>query len=268
MAVDEAIFMVAREKNLLPTLRFYQWEPAAISIGYAQNINEELNLKKCERLKIDIVRRWTGGGAIFHNDELTYSFTSRIDADEDFDDILASYRKVCQGIIQGLSSLGIQAKFRGERSRGLIYQARGSDESDPYKIHTEDVLSLKEKVPCFMASSKHDLIVDGKKVVGNAQRRAKEAFLQQGSLPLAYDFDLINKLFPQSDGFSKRTASISEILGKKISLKEVREKMLIGFADNFSVDFKEDSLSSEELNLAKRLYKEKYSSPEWTFNRL
>ncbi len=255
MAVDEAIFTFARERKILPTLHFYQWEPAAISIGYAQNINEGLNLKECRRLKIDLVRRYTGGGAIFHNDELTYSFISRIDAGEDFDSILASYKQVCNGIIKGLSQLGIQAKFRGGKSTS----------------------SLKERIPCFMASSKHDLIVDGefssggrdgKKIVGNAQRRTKEAFLQQGSLPLSYDFDLINELFPQSDGFRDMATSISEISGKRISLKEIKRKILFGFADNFSVSFREDSLSSEELNLAKRLFKEKYSSPEWMFKEI
>jgi len=244
MAIDEAIFAFTGKKNSLPTLRFYQWKPAAVSIGYSQDINEELNLEECRRLKIDVVRRWTGGGAIFHQDELTYSFTSKTDAFKGFNNFITSYYRVCAGIIKGLSRLGIQAGFR---ERGDSFLNKG--------------------IPCFMANSKHDLIADRKKLVGNAQRRTKEVFLQQGSLPIAYDFGLINKLFPQSDGFGDVASSISEILDRRIPLKEIRQKLLSGFVDNFSVSFKEDSLSSEELTMAQKLFKEKYSSPEWTFNK-
>ena len=114
MAVDEAIFITTKEKNLSPTLRFYRWRPSVVSIGYAQNVGEEVNLKECKRLKMDVVRRYTGGGAIFHDDELTYSFISKTDGYQHFDDLLASYKQVCWGIIKGLSELGISVKFREE----------------------------------------------------------------------------------------------------------------------------------------------------------
>ncbi len=244
MAIDEAIFLGSKKKSL-PTLRFYRWKPAAVSIGYAQNVEKEVDLKECKNLKVDVVRRWTGGGAIFHDDELTYSFVSRTNLCRDFDDLLASYKQVCQGIIDGLFALGISVKFREEKSR----------------------LSSRRKVPCFMASSRHDLIVGEKKVMGNAQRRTKELFLQQGSLPLAYDFNLINRVFPGSDGFKNMATSISQILHKKISFAEIKEKILFGFAHHFSVNFKEGTLSAEEQLLAKKLFEEKYSSKKWTFKR-
>ena len=241
MAVDEAIFITTKEKNLSPTLRFYRWRPSVVSIGYAQNVGEEVNLKECKRLKMDVVRRWTGGGAIFHDDELTYSFISKTDGYQHFDDLLASYKQVCWGIIKGLSELGISVKFREVRNK----------------------LSSREKVPCFMANSKHDLVVNEKKVLGNAQRRTKEVFLQQGSLPLSYNFNLINRIFPGSNGFKNRATSISEILDQEISLEEIKEKLLFGFTSHFSVNFKEGTLSEEEQSLARKLFKEKYSSPEW-----
>jgi len=241
MAVDEAIFITTKEKNLSPTLRFYRWRPSAVSIGYAQNVGEEVNLKECKRLKMDVVRRYTGGGAIFHDDELTYSFISKTDGYQHFDDLLASYKQVCWGIIKGLSELGISVKFREVRNK----------------------LSSREKVPCFMANSKHDLIVNEKKVLGNAQRRTKEVFLQQGSLPLSYNFNLINRIFPGSNGFKNRATSISEILDQEISLEKIKEKLLFGFTSHFSVNFKEGTLSEEEQSLARKLFKEKYSSPEW-----
>ena len=245
MAVDEAIFITTKEKNLSPTLRFYRWRPSAVSIGYAQNVGEEVNLKECKRLKMDVVRRYTGGGAIFHDDELTYSFISKTDGYQHFDDLLASYKQVCWGIIKGLSELGISVKFREVRNK----------------------LSSREKVPCFMANSKHDLMVNEKKVLGNAQRRTKEVFLQQGSLPLSYNFDLINRIFPGSNGFKNRATSISEILDQEISLEEIKEKLLFGFTSHFSVNFKEGTLSEEEQSLARKLFKEKYSSKEWTFKK-
>ncbi len=246
MAVDEAIFIITKEKNLSPTLRFYRWRPSAVSIGYAQNVGEEVNLKECRRLRMDIVRRYTGGGAIFHADELTYSFISKTDGYQHFDDLLASYKQVCWGIIKGLSKLGISVKFREEKNK----------------------LSSRKKVPCFMANSKHDLIVNEKKVLGNAQRRTKEVFLQQGSLPLSYDFNLINRIFPGSNGFKNRATSISEILDQEISLGEIKEKLLFGFTSHFSVNFREETLSGEEESLARKLFKEKYSSKGWTEKKL
>ena len=264
MAVDEAIFITTKEKNLSPTLRFYRWRPSAVSIGYAQNVGEEVNLKECKRLKMDVVRRYTGGGAIFHDDELTYSFISKTDGYQHFDDLLASYKQVCWGIIKGLSELGISVKFREELYPHLNPSPTGGERGFILRIEPHSVDRMKgRKVPCFMANSKHDLVVNEKKVLGNAQRRTKEVFLQQGSLPLSYNFNLINRIFPGSNGFKNRATSISEILDQEISLEEIKEKILFGFTSHFSVNFKEGTLSEEEQSLARKLFKEKYSSPEW-----
>lgn len=103
MAIDEALML----KSKVPALRIYGWKPSAVSIGYFQGMGQEVNLKMCRKKGIDVVRRATGGGAVFHEDEITYSFVTRAFPK----DIMASYMLICSAIIKGLSAAGIQAEF-------------------------------------------------------------------------------------------------------------------------------------------------------------
>lgn len=106
MALDEALMHSVRKAGE-PVLRFYSWKPAAVSIGNFQGLEEEVDTAECRRLGIDVVRRQTGGGAVFHESELTYSFISR----EFPKDILESYKWVCSGILLGLKGIGIDGQF-------------------------------------------------------------------------------------------------------------------------------------------------------------
>lgn len=106
MALDEIVMNDVRE-NKVPTLRFYSWKPSAVSIGYFQSLKEEVDLEKCKEFGVDVVRRQTGGGAVFHEHELTYSFITI----EHPENIIESYKWVCGGILKGLETFGINGQF-------------------------------------------------------------------------------------------------------------------------------------------------------------
>ena len=149
MAIDYAV-LVANSKNLVPpTVRFYGWEPSAISIGYFQSLEDEINLKKCNELNVDYVRRITGGGAVFHEDELTYSIVISESHPLIAKNILESYGSICGAIINGLSNLGIESTY----------------------------------VPI------NDILANGKKISGNAQTRKIHTLLQHGTILMDVDIE-------------------------------------------------------------------------------
>ncbi len=233
MALDEAILLRVEEEKV-PTLRFYLWKPPAISIGHSQKVEEEVRLKFCKEKGIDIVRRISGGGAIFHNDELTYSFISPLNSSPAFSGILESYLALISGIKEGFRLLGIETEVRGGKSS-----------------------RIERNVPCFALESRHDLVFKNKKVLGSAQRRRKRTFLQHGSIPLSFDYQLSDKIFFNGDSLRERTISISDILGFRPSFEEVKGKIISGLSDKFGVKFEKGAFSSAEIKLAKEIRKDK-----------
>ena len=110
MAIDEAVSEAVGREESLPTIRFYGWKPRAVSIGYFQSLEKEVDLDKCKEHNVDVVRRRTGGGAVFHDTEITYSIIGKQELFPK--DIIASYKDICGAIISGLESLGIIAEFK------------------------------------------------------------------------------------------------------------------------------------------------------------
>lgn len=157
MAIDEAVFLMREKLGLPATLRFYSWKPAAISIGYFQKI-EDPSLEEYKRQKLTIVRRFTGGGAIFHKNEVTYSLACSTHEFPAFRDIIKTQKLVHGAIILGLQNLGIKAELKRKPTTRV----------DPYF--------------CFVYPSKYDVVEAGRKIVGSAQRRKNRAFFQHGSI--------------------------------------------------------------------------------------
>lgn len=112
MAIDEAVIEGIRNGSSPPTIRFFAWEPCAVSIGYFQAIRDEVNLETCRELGIDCIRRWTGDGAVYHDHlgEITYSVIAP--ANMFPKNIIESYRLICGWLVKALGSLGIEAEFR------------------------------------------------------------------------------------------------------------------------------------------------------------
>jgi len=157
MAIDEAVFLMREKLGLPATLRFYAWKPSAVSMGYFQKI-EDLSLEEYKRQKITIVRRSTGGGAILHRNEITYSLACSTHEFPAFKDITKTQQLVHEAIILGLQNLGIRAELERKQSK----------RPDPYF--------------CFVSPSQYDVVEAGRKIVGSAQRRKNKAFFQHGSI--------------------------------------------------------------------------------------
>jgi len=219
MAIDEAIF-IGREKLALPaTLRFYGWRPAAVSIGYFQRI-EDLCLEEYKRQKLTIVRRFTGGGAILHRNEITYSLACPTNEFIAFSNIKETQQLVHQAIILALQSLRINAQLKRKQTK----------KPAPYF--------------CFVNPAKDDVVEDGQKIVGSAQRRRKRAFFQHGSI----------KISP-------------EIKEEKENQGKIIDSLILGFEKRFGIRLIPDQLSKEEVKLSRELREVKYSTRNWNYRR-
>ena len=236
MAIDEAISHHVAEGTVLPTLRLYGWQPPAVSIGYFQSMVEEVDLEKCKQHNIDVVRRITGGGAVFHDKELTYSFIIPVQNQLIPFDIKASYKRICDGVIQGLDYLGLKAEF----------------------------------VPL------NDIIVNGKKISGNAQTRRNGCILQHGTILIGVDVQKMFSLLKVPDEkirdkmiktVEERVTSISQQLNKPMLFETVASSMISGFEMALELNLEPDDLTESEMKLAEKLMQEKYCTKEWNFKR-
>ncbi len=252
MALDEALLQAGIEGHGPPTLRFYGWKPAAVSIGYAQEVAAAVNLTACRERGLTLVRRLTGGRGVLHQAELTYAL---IAPQEFFPEagVLATYRIIAEGLVQGLRNLGIAGCLATPRTRGQHRTAA-----------------------CFMASSWYEITVAGKKLIGSAQRRLKGYILQHGSILQATHHEAILDLFPAPDGSSKtqlreqiraKITSLGELLGRELQLEYLKQQFKAGFAQALAVEFVEDEPADYEQRLARRLYKQKYNTPGWNLRR-
>jgi len=234
MATDEAILTSRTQNKAINTIRFYQWKPKAVTIGYFQNAAKEVDLLYINKNKIDLVRRITGGGAVFHDHELTYSIIIDSDDIENGKEILVSYKTICNAIIQGLCSLGINPIF----------------------------------------SPINDLLVNGKKFSGNAQTRRDNIILQHGTILLRLNLEQMFSALKVtdekiSDKLIQSTKSRVTCLGELgiDNPKTVRTALIQGFQSNFNAQIEEQQLSKHEKQLAEKLYKQKYSQDSWNLKR-
>jgi len=218
MAIDKAIILESK----IPTLRLYQWKPAAVSIGCFQSLDDEVDVDKCKEYGIDYVRRMTGGGAVFHENELTYSICIEENNAYFSKDLRESYRQICDAIIIGLKEINLNAEY------------------------------------AFL----NDILVNGKKISGCAQTRRNGKILQHGTLILDVNVDRMFELLrvpdekikgKQISQVKERVTSINKELGKEISIKQVERAIVLGFEKKFNIKFFEGKLSEGERILARKL---------------
>lgn len=219
MAVDASLLDEAAAGEVPPVLRFYAWSPPAVSLGRFQDERASVNAEACRKRGIDIIRRITGGRAVLHNNELTYSVISRTDYSLFPNDVLGTYKEIASGLLAGLRNLGMPAEMvsRSGRHAGLVK----SDPKDP---------------ACFSSPSWYEILVNGRKIVGSAQRRITGAFLQHGSILIDYDPVLEAEVIP-GGGMRDAVTSVRRELGKEVSHKEIKEAFQKGFADAMGMSF-------------------------------
>lgn len=237
MAIDEAIMNSRRENRVKDTFRLYRWKPSAVSIGFFQSIADEVNLQACTKYGVDVVRRITGGGAVYHDfdGEITYSLIAGVDNPKIPTDILKSYEVLCEGLVLGLKSLGLNARF----------------------------------------NPVNDIIVNGKKISGNAQTRKNGVILQHGTLLVDVNIERMFELLKVTDE-KLRDKAIKEVKQRvtstklevgKLKMDKVASSIKEGFSASLGVQFEEGQLEDEEVQSAKKIREEKYLSKEWTFQR-
>lgn len=240
MAVDEAILR-ARIRSAVPnTLRFYRWKPSAVSVGRFQDVEKEVQLGSCKRYSIDVVRRITGGGTVYHDaqDEITYGVIARKE-DLRAEEITAVYARISAGLAEALRILGIDADFN-----------QGTLKACP------------------------NLTVNERKISGSAQAHRRGVFLQHGTLLSDVNFERMftflrvpwAKTRVQVVSVAKnRITSINAELGRTVSVVEVNDALVKGFTKALDVKFRSGKLTAGELKLSRYLCREKYATQDWNF---
>jgi lipoate-protein ligase A len=230
MAIDEALLDIYLQNNSGPVLRFYRWSKPTLSLGRNQKISE-INLEGCKAQGIDIVARPTGGKAVLHQSEFTYSFIAG-KKDEMPENIFASYLIISRALICGLEKLKAGMSLTIGEEQGADYFRNSF---------------------CFSSSTVSDLNYYGSKLVGSAQLRRGDALLQHGSVLIDQDFTILDKIFAKQDN-NAGLINLKDILGFVPSYENIKNCILEGFRDFFKIEFKSDSLSFNEKNLAESYY--------------
>jgi lipoate-protein ligase A len=250
MAVDEAIMEAVRNGTSPATLRFFRWQPACLSIGYAQSLRKEVELAECRRRGIDVVRRPTGGRAVLHDDEVTYSLICQESDPLVSGGIVESYRKISAGILSGLQSLGAEAAATPPRA----------------------LAGQSKTAACFDSPSHYEITISGRKVVGSAQMRRASILLQHGSILLGINpLELFSLLRVPSESIrnqlaadlAKQVIGLREAIGGDIHYDKVAAAIQAGFQEAFQSPFLLGSLTVAEIKEASRLRVDKYSTSAW-----
>lgn len=252
MARDEAILEAVSAGQQLPTLRLYAWQPWCLSLGYGQP-HADVDDTVLQRHGWQVVRRPTGGRAILHAHELTYSLALPIDHPLALGDVVESYRLISQGLMQALKCLGLQPH------------------SDKNPAMPKSLSAV-----CFEVPSHYEITVQGRKLIGSAQLRRKEGILQHGSLPLSGDLGDICQVLRYEDEAERQSAALlvrqhaltlQEALGRILDWSEVAEAFAAGFARAFDLELVPAALSTQEERRALVLQAEIYESTDWWHKR-
>lgn len=252
MALDEALLQAVARGDSLPVLRLYRWRPATVTLGYGQSAARDVDLEICRRAGLDVVRRSTGGRAVLHDREVTYAVIAPLASGLFAGSVLDCYRVIAEVLQQALVQLGLPAQLVPGKPRG----------------GRPNVM----KAVCFSAPSQYELVIEGRKVAGSAQKRHGQAFLQHGSIPLEMDLDLLGKAL-KVDADSAAADSLQSVgwlnhwSVRPLAVAEV-EKVLTGvFASHLRINWQNAEPTAAELQQCRRLHDEKFANPDWNLKR-
>jgi lipoate-protein ligase A len=252
MAVDEALLERVIAGQSPPVLRLYAWEPACLSLGQVQPA-ADVDRERLAGAGWELIRRPTGGRAILHFDELTYAVIAPVGEPRVQGTLLESYLKLSAALKNALALLGLAVTAREDA--GAAQAARSHNPV------------------CFEEPSSYELLFDDRKILGSAQARRGNAFLQHGALPLNGDIARITQVlaFPDeaarkaaAEKLSARAVTLETALGRVITWDEAAGAFAQGFSQALGIDFNESELDGEELALVEKLRQEKYAADTWT----
>jgi lipoate-protein ligase A len=251
MAVDESILEHIYRGESMSTLRLYSWNPPCLSLGHAQPF-ADVDMARLKSYGWEVVRRPTGGRAILHTDELTYSVTGGMDEPILAGGVLESYNRLAQALMYTVRELGLPVEI---------------------KEHADQPATQNSNPVCFEVPSTYEITVNGKKLIGSAQARKKEGVLQHGSLPLIGDLTRICEALVFKDEAARevaaqrlltRATTVESVLGVKKDWEAAAQSIVRGFEVQLGIKFESGVLSQSEEQRATELVKEKYANPIWT----
>ncbi len=266
MALDEALLLSCQKGTSPPVLRLYLWDPPAVSMGYFQSAEKTVDLKKCKDKGIHLVRRITGGRAVLHEDEITYSVCASSDYFPHLgENTIQTYQKLSMALLESLRLLGINGKW--------VKPFRKKELASSHIIFSK---------PCFVSNSRYEILVKGKKLIGSAQRRfsyrsdqeKKDSFIQHGSILTGKGKYSLAELLPAENSaeivkqnLEEKSTNMEKILKRRVGPKEIVSALKRGFEKVFACQMEDSVVSEEELNTVQTLKEKKYLSERWNLRR-
>ena len=239
MAVDQVL---ARGVSAGPVLRFYDWDPPAVSCGYGQQCEREVDLAACRALGVDVVRRPTGGRAVLHWQELTYSVVCNprdlnVGGEEGIE---GAHRAIAEALAAGLRIFG--APVEVERTRRPVERSRG----------------IAATSPCFSSTARWELKCRGRKLVGSAQRRFRDGLLQHGSILLGPAHERLPELMQIDQtrreqwtaALRESSIDLGQCIGSQVGREDLLACLVSGFGQRLAVEMRRDELSAAEARSA------------------
>lgn len=250
MAIDEALLHWHSKDEIPPTIRFYGWKNPSLTVGHFQNVERTIDFDGVEKHRCDFVRRLTGGSAVLHDDEITYSIIVNEEHPKIPHSINKAYYVLSQGLLNGYKLLGVDADFA---------------------IPERELLRDRSAV-CFEKPAIYEMVVDGKKISGNAQTRKNGILLQHGSIPMSFDTDMLFDLFSfssedrrkrQKASFESKAISINDIKGTTYTYDMMRDAFLEGFQESLHIDTEPLTITKEQWQYIDHLAETKYRTQAW-----
>ena len=252
MAVDEAVLKSCTNGASAPTLRLYAWDPPCLSLGYSQPV-ADVDRDSLKGHTWDLVRRPTGGRAILHTDELTYSVIAPLSTPLVAGTVLQSYSRIAQALLAALTHLSLSPRADHEYEHPPETELRGP--------------------VCFEVPSNYEITVGGKKLIGSAQARRMGGVLQHGTLPICGDLTRITRvlIYPTESlrqeaarRLVEHATTMESLLHRPVTWEQAAQAFITAFEDQHGLRFETGELSAEETQRAAELVKEKYDNPAWT----
>jgi len=244
MGVDEALLQAcAAGEDGFPCVRFYAWEPPTLSLGVHQEAASATEPEALGAMGVDLVRRLTGGRAVLHDRELTYTVVGRSREGPLKGSVMTAYRAISEALVAGLARLGVAA----ELSAGDPPVGFGSSE------------------PCFARISPCEIQASGSKLIGSVQLQRSGCLLQHGSIPVRVDPDRLARATRAPEPLALR--GLEDILGRPIDAAELADALAKGFEERFTTILQPGSLTPQEETSAAHLAKTRYQDPLWNLHR-
>lgn len=259
MALDEALLEWHSQGDIGPVLRFYEWQPATLSIGYFQSVDKEIDMDQVHKHGLGFVRRPTGGRGVLHEHELTYSVIVSESYPDMPETVTEAYRVISGGVLEGFRNLGLDAQF-----------------SVPETVQQTDDLKKPKSAVCFDAPSWYELVVEGKKVAGSAQTRQKGVILQHGAILLSLDEEKLVSLFKFKSeeqrermrvSLPEKAVAIDRLMDRVVSVEECVEAFAKGFEDALDMQLEPLVLTAGQLEFVRDIEQKKYANDDWTFKK-